>query len=167
MRRLVDVLTTTLAVLSALAMALMMLHVTADVAGKYLLRAPIPGTAEVVANYYMIAAVFLPLAWVEARSQPIVVDLFYTMAPAAGRRAMDMLGTVLTIAFYGVLAWLSWGSAMAAWRIGEIVEGTWKVVIWPAKFLLPLGLAIAAIVLVLRLVDLMLGRDSGPRTEPA
>lgn len=147
-----------LAVISALALLVMMLHVTADVIGKYLFNAPIPGTAEVVASYYMVAAVFLPLAWVEVSEGSIVVELLYNMF---GRRAQLLslfCATALSAVFYGGLAWLLWSPAVKAWRIGEIVEGTWRVVIWPTKFLLPLGLALACVVMLLRLVDIATGR---------
>lgn len=152
MVRLVSLLTYAMAALAGLAMALMMLHVMADVVGKYVFNAPVPSTAEVVANYYMIAGVFLTLAWVEAINGPIVVDLIYDMVPARMKRAMLWLGDVATLAFYGVLGWFSWEVAMRAWTIFETVDGIWRIVTWPAKFMLPLGLGIAVLVLLLRLV---------------
>ena len=147
-----------LAGLAAISLLLMMLHVTGDVAGKYLLNKPIPGTAEVVASYYMISVVFLPLAWLEVTNGPITVDLFYEMAPDWMKRGMHVLGTLLSILLYGFLAWLSWEPAVRAWEIGEIVEGAWKVTIWPAKFVLPIGLALACLALALRLYTLLCGR---------
>lgn len=155
-----------LAVIAALALLLMMLHVTADVFGKYVFNAPIPGTAEVVASYYMVAAVFLPLAWVEIREGSIIVELIYQMF---GRRAKTfclLIATTLSALFYGGLAWLSFAPAIQAWRIGEIVEGAWRVVIWPTKFLLPLGLALACLVMVLRMIDIISG-SYRPEPHPA
>ena len=84
-----------LAGLAALALFLMMLHVTADVLGKYLLNRPIPGTAEVVASYYMVAAVFLPLAWVEVRQGSIVMELLYALLPNTLKRWVYLLATLL------------------------------------------------------------------------
>ncbi|MHC5654056.1 TRAP transporter small permease subunit [Stappia sp.] len=159
-----------LASVAALALLLMMLHVTADVAGKYLFNKPIPGTAEVVASYYMISVVFLPLAWLEATNGPITVDLFYELSPDWMKRGMLVLGTVLSLVLYAVLAWLSWKPAMHAWNIGEIVEGAWKVTIWPTKFLLPIGLGLACVALALRLVLILSGRDvtaDGPAADHA
>ncbi|WP_292895432.1 MULTISPECIES: TRAP transporter small permease subunit [unclassified Nitratireductor] len=147
-----------LAGLAALALFLMMLHVTADVLGKYLLNRPIPGTAEVVASYYMVAAVFLPLAWVEVRQGSIVMELLYALLPNTLKRWVYLLATLLSGVFYGGLAWLSWGIAVQSWKIGEVVEGTWRVVIWPTKFLLPIGLALACIVMAIRLIEILAGR---------
>lgn len=155
---LINRLSALLAALASLALALMMLHVTADVIGKYVFNAPIPGTAEVVASYYMISVVFLPLAWLEVKNGPIVVELFYEMGSPRAKRTMVALGTLLSLIFYGVIAWLSWGPAVHAWRIGEIVEGAWRVTIWPTKFFLPLGLGLACLALVIRLGLIVAGR---------
>lgn len=167
----VNALAALLAGLAALAVLAMMLHVVADVAGKYFLRAPIPGTPEVVANYYMIAAVFLPLAWSEARGAPIVVDLLFLVSPRPLRRIMRINGAVLSILFYGYLARFSWEVAMRAWRIGETVDGIWRVVTWPAKFILPLGLGLACLLLLLRLLArdpaLIEGDDAPAAIAPA
>ena len=55
--------TTSLATLIAgIAIALMMLHVSLDVAFRYLLGAPLPGTLTIVTYYYMVIAAFVPLA---------------------------------------------------------------------------------------------------------
>jgi TRAP-type mannitol/chloroaromatic compound transport system permease small subunit len=156
--RISDMIAKVLATLAAGALLLMMFHVTLDVAGKYLLNAPIPGTAEVVASYYMVATVFLPLAWVEINNGSIVVELLYEQFGRRARTGALLLGTALSACFYGGLAWLSWAPAIQSWRIGEMVEGTWRVVIWPTKFLLPLGLALACLVMVLRLVQILTGR---------
>jgi len=152
MVRLVRYLTHILAWLAGLAMLLMMFHVMADVIGKYLFHSPVPSTAEVVANYYMIAGVFLTLAWVEATNSAIAVDLFYEMAPAKLRHAMYAFAQLVTLAFYLMLGWFSWDIAVRAWRISETVDGIWRVVVWPAKFMLPVGLALAVAVLLLKLV---------------
>lgn len=146
-----------LAVVAALALGLMMLHVTADVIGKYFFNSPIPGTAEVVASYYMVTAVFLPLAWVEISGGSIVVDILYDLFPSMAKKLLLVVATTLSSLFYGGLAWLSWGPAIHAWKVGEVVEGTWRVVIWPTKFILPLGLALACIIMLIRLVEISRG----------
>ncbi|MCV2894302.1 TRAP transporter small permease subunit [Lentibacter sp. XHP0401] len=147
-----------LVIIAALALLLMMFHVTADVIGKYVFNAPIPGTAEVVASYYMVAAVFLPLAWVEIKESSITVELLYSLFGHRAKNLALLLATAVSALFYGGLAWLLWAPALQSYRIGEIVEGTWRVVIWPTKFLLPLGLALACLVMVLRLFQIITGR---------
>lgn len=156
MTRLIQGLSNLLAVLAGLSLVLMMVHVTADVLGKYFLSMPIPGTAEVVASYYMIATVFLPLAYIEVLNRPITVELFYDLMPRPLQPLLDALATLTSMAFYAFLTWQSAKIAMDSMEIREIVEGAWKVVVWPSRFLLPLGLAVAFLALTLRLA-LMIG----------
>lgn len=146
-------LTNGLAWLAGLAVALMMFHVMADVVGKYVFHYPVPSTAEVVANYYMIAVVFLSLAWVEAKGSAIAVDLIYDMVRSPIQRAMRKIGEIATLAFYLGLGWFSWDVAMRAWKTNETVDGLWRVTVWPAKFMLPLGIAVACLVLILRILS--------------
>lgn len=145
-------LTNALAWLAGLSVALMMFHVMADVLGKYLFHMPVPSTAEVVANYYMIACVFLALAYIEARGSAISVDLVYDNVGQRAQARMRKLGQVGTLAFYAGLGWFSWDVAMRAFSINETVDGLWRVTVWPAKFMLPLGLAVACVVLLLKIV---------------
>lgn len=156
MTRIVAWLTAALAWIAGLAVALMMFHVVGDVVGKYFFSAPIPSTAEVVANYYMIAAVFLSVAYVEAKGSAISVELIFEQAGPRAQAFMLRLAELVTLFFYAGLAWFSWGMAKRAFDVNETADGIWRVVIWPAKFLLPLGLAVACLVLLIRIFG---GRD--------
>lgn len=151
MVKIAEKLTHLLGWIAGLTVVLMMIHVMVDVIGKYVFNAPLPGTAEVVAAYYMIGCVFLPLAWVEASGGSIVVEVIYEKVSPRARRVMLKLADIVSIIYYSVLGWFSWGVATHAWRINETVDGIWRITTWPAKFLLPFGFAIAVIVIVLRL----------------
>lgn len=148
-----------LIIVTGMFLAAMMLHVFADVAMKYLFNSPIPGTAEVVAHYYMVAAVFLPLPYVETRNVGIAVDLFYNIFGASGRRATMFLALVGQIVFFGLLAYQSSLDAWHSFEIGEYISSQIIVTIWPATFFLPLGFSLAGVVSVLRIVQLVTRPD--------
>ncbi len=155
--RAIKYLTQILALIAGLSVGLMMLHVMADVLGKYLLHKPVPSTAEVVANYYMISCVFLSLAYIEARGSAIAVDLIYDQVRPSVQRVMRKIGQIATLLFYGALGWFSWDVAVRAYKVHETVDGLWRVTVWPAKFMLPLGLGVACLILILKIF----GRDRG------
>ncbi len=156
-----------LAFIAGLSLVLMMVHVTLDVVLKYFFKMPIPGTAEVVAAYYMIGTVFLPLAYIEVHNRPIMVELLYDRLPSSLHRPLDVLATLLSIAFYAFLTWQSTKIALTALENREYVDGLWKVVVWPSRFLIPLGLAAACAALVLRLGVLLTGgRAEHGHAEP-
>lgn len=151
--RVINHLTRLLGMLAGIAVGLMMIHVVADVFAKYFLHMPVPSTAEVVANYYMIACVFLPLAYIEARGTAISVDLIYEQVNPTVQRLMCKIGQLATLLFYMVLGWFSWDVAIRAYQVSETVDGLWRVTIWPAKFLLPIGLVIACLILLLKIFE--------------
>lgn len=164
MQRTFYLLSKTLAFFAGLALVFMLLHVSLDVIGKYFFSKPIPGTAEVVASYYMIAAVFLPLAYLESTNRPIMVELFYDRMPKLSKTACDLLATTCSFLFFFFLAKEGWQIALKSFEIREIVEGAWKVVVWPSRFLIPIGLALACVVLILRFLLIISGN---PITLPS
>src|SRR5690606_40657440 len=68
-------LTNVLALVGALGVIAMLLHVTADVISRQLFQRPVPATVEIVSRYYMVLISFLPLAWTERRNEMITVDI--------------------------------------------------------------------------------------------
>lgn len=140
-------------------LAAMMLHVFSDVALKYLLNQPIPGTAEVVARYYMVAAVFLPLPFVEIRNSGISVDLFYMMFGRSLRRVIVALAYLGQTIFFSLLAYQSFWDALKSYAKSEYVDGQIIVVVWPASFFLPLGFGLATLVSVLRIAQTLIRTD--------
>ena len=137
-------------VIAALAMALLTVHVAADVVGQALGR-PLRGTTEIAAELYMPAIVFGALAMVQHRHDEIRVDLITLALPDWASAALDRFAQLLVAA---VALWLSWQTgqhAVRAIRIGEAIEiGLTAVPVWPGKAVLPLGLTALAIVSLAR-----------------
>lgn len=133
----------------------MMVHVTLDVALKFLLRMPIQGTLEITSYYYMVAIVVLPMGFVELTRQSIAVELFHQMLPFRLQVVTIALVLLLSAAGYGGLAWISWPDALRAFAMKEIVMGTVNIAIWPARFLLPFALMVAALVCLMHFFRLL------------
>jgi len=75
---------------------------------------------------------------------------------------MRKIGQIVTLLFYAGFGWFSWDVAIRAWRVNETVDGLWRVTTWPAKFMLPVGLGIACLILVLKIFNLdRAGNGSG------
>lgn len=133
--------------------ALMMLHVTVDVASRTLFNHPLPGTGEITATYYMIAVAFLPLAWVTLRDEHVTADIFVGNLPASARRVIAVFVDLLVIVYASAFVWQSWLSAMARTRRGEV----WEILggylpVWPTRWFLPVAGAAMILVMVFRLL---------------
>ena len=147
-------------------LSLMALHVLADVIGRQVFGQPAPATTEVVAYYYMVAAVFLPLPFVELRNRSIAVDLFYNLFPRGLQRLSDMIATAAGVVFWGMLTVKAYFDAIEAFEKGEMVDGTYTVPIWPMRFALPIAFGLATIVVAMRFVNEgVLGRRAAPDVE--
>lgn len=134
---------------------LMMVNITADVLLKLLFNAPLHGTSELVGNYYMTGIVFLSIPLAELENRQIYVDLFYNLVSRPLQLVSLALVFVLQIGFFGVLGYESLMDAFEAMQKREIVEGYYRMVIWPARFMLPLGLALAVMISALRLIQVI------------
>ena len=129
-------------------LALMMLHVTFDVALRFLFNAPVVGTLETVSYYYMIIAVFLPLAYVERKGEHIRVDLFVQHLPQGLQLALYLLACLAGLAFFGMLAYQG---LLDAWRSTlreETIMSNCLFYIWPSRWALPIGFFAVCLTLV-------------------
>lgn len=146
-----------LVVIASISLVAMMLHIVLDVALKYTLNRPIQGTLEVVSFYYMVLSVFMPLALVDLRREAISVDVFFNLFPRPIKLACVVVTLVLAVLTLGALGLRSGLDAMHAWSIGDTAMGVAEVVIWPSRFVLPLGYFAAALVALWQLRGVLWG----------
>ena len=149
--RVIDVLSAALMIVGGIALMLMMLHVTADVVGKFVFHQPVPMTLEMVSNYYMVAVVFLPFAAVERMNGNIHVELIYAHLPRVIRRSLDLLSYVLFAVLLYLMTASTWGVAIKKYNVGEFIMGSYAVPIWPTRFLVPLGCGLALALVSVRI----------------
>lgn len=139
--------------------AAMLIQIVLDVVLKYVFNQPVPMTTEMVAHYYMVAVVFLPLPLVELRNASVSVDLFYRMFGSYARRAIMLLAYAGQIFFFGILGYQSWLDAVEAMHARKYVYLDFRLETWPATFFLPAGFYLAALISVLRIVQVATRRD--------
>ena len=139
--------------------AAMLVHIVLDVALKYLFNRPLPMTVEMVAHYYMVAVVFLPMPLVELRNAGVSVDLFYRMFGPNARRSIMLLAYFGQILFFGILAYQSGLDALEAMQSRKFVYLDFRLDTWPAAFMLPAAFALATLVSILRFVQVTVRSD--------
>ena len=133
---------------------LMMLHVVADVATRWLFAYQIEGTIEIVAGYYMVMIVFLPLAYVGSHEGHIVVELFTRGMSDRGLARLDGVVGIVTFVFMVLFAWMTFEEAVTQTLEGEVVQTSDDfVVIWPSRWFLPAGCAVMAAYVLLRSIQ--------------
>ncbi|GGY05766.1 C4-dicarboxylate ABC transporter permease [Litchfieldella qijiaojingensis] len=127
--------------LSTIFLVLMALHVTLDVALRYLLGKSFPGTLEVVSFYYMVAVVFLPLAYVELKQEHISVDVLVGRFPVGVQLALYLFAGTLGLIYFGMLCHQSYLDAVQATSRMETAMANFTFYLWPSRWALPIGFA--------------------------
>jgi TRAP-type C4-dicarboxylate transport system permease small subunit len=145
-----------------LAVALMMVHITIDVVGKFLLNEPVPATIAMVSNYYMVVVAFLAIGFAETRNSHITVEVLTELFPMRAQLHLYSWSYLISALVYGLLAVRTWEEAERARATGTfIMEQSTKLLTWPSYYLLPVGCALMALVVVYRFLIYLTGAKSG------
>lgn len=154
-------------VLGAVAIFLMMTHITLDVAARFFLLKPLPGTLVFVSRYYMVIVAFLSLAVTERRAQHISVEVVSELMPERVQGGFNLMGAVLSAGIFGMLAWRGMGEAGKKYDIGAFVlEHDIAILVWPTYYLLTFGAGLMCLTLIFKIVR-HLTRGAGSRvTDP-
>ena len=136
--------------IALLAGFLMMMQISADVAGRAVSH-PILGTNEIASGYYMILVAYLPWALVSRNDQHIVVELFTLNLPPRAIVWLDIAAKILTIAYVGIFTWQTWLRALRQMAAGEAIQvGGSYLAVWPSRFVLPAAGSLMVLYLVVR-----------------
>lgn len=159
LERLLALISNILLAVAGLAITVMMIHVGADIVAKAVFNRPIVATLEIVAWYYMVATVFLPVAYIQVRKKHLLVELFTRNMSPARLALLEGVVAVLTFVYVTTLAYLTFEHAVETTIAGEVQDATFfDLPTWPARWLLPIAFGTMALVLILQAVrDLTYG----------
>lgn len=137
--------------LGGVAVVLLLVTVLTDVTLRFAFTMPLPGTIEYVSFWYMAAISFLGLALAERHGEHIDAPIIVDRLPASIRRELTVIGKALFAAVMIAIAVWGWEEAVRQSEIGER-GGAAGVLLWPARFLVPIGAAACVIELLSSLI---------------
>ena len=160
--RLLSTLAKASSLIGTICVILMMLHVTADVAGRYLFNAPLPGTIVMVANYYMVVLVFIALGVAEEKRAHISVEFVTDMMPERVQNGFSVFSGILTVAVIGVLMVAGYKEAVKKTNIGATMEqGSQMIEVWQSYWAIPVGAGLMVLIAAYRVIVTVTGLRSG------
>jgi len=140
-----------LALLAAVGVVAMLVHITAYVFMRQFTHSPVPATVEIVSYYYMILIAFLPIAWAERRGEMISIEIFAPLMKGRVGRINEIFVALVTSGVYAVLTYTTWLVAMREFSARSFVISLSVVIpVWPGYFVLPIGFGLAALVTLYR-----------------
>lgn len=145
MLRLNDWVTRALLVVAAVLGFLLSFLVVADVVGRVVFNSPVKGTPEIV-SFSIVIILWLQTAYAIRSGGMLHVEAFVSLLPPRAQSALAVVGALLGAAFFGLVLWGSFEPAAYAWNSDEFEgEGALRVPVWPARFLIILGAALAVL----------------------
>ena len=129
------------------------LVVTQMVFVRYVLAGSTIWQTEFV-TYSLIAATFIGSPYVLLHKGHVNVDLLQNAASPDGRRVMQFLSGILSIAFCSLLAWSGWEHFHEALSNGWTTDTVWKLPLWIPLLPLPLGIGLLVLQYIAELMKL-------------
>lgn len=162
-------LTRACAVLSGVAILLMMLAGAADIFSTNLdmigLKSrPIPATFEFM-GAMMVVTVFLAVSFAQHKRQHIRVEVIVRRFPKPLRILSEVLQHTLAIIVFAFIARFTWPAAIHAFNVGEYATGIVNFPLWPARFVLAFGVTLMTIQCLFDLLGVFSKRFRTPAVE--
>lgn len=142
--RMADLASGLLAVVAKLSLAIIVVAVTADAAGRYLWSAPILGVQAIVEGLLQPTVVFFAAALTGRRNGHMKVEILPVQRMPRFKVARDILWSLLITLFWSACAWQAGSHAYAAWLAGQWPVGEIAVPVIFSSGVTCIGCAMAA-----------------------
>lgn len=130
-----------LGLVSAFIIMCMMFITSIDVIMRYVFNSPLAGGFE-LQEFLLVGVVFLSQAYVQSAKGHFSLDLLTTRLPSGVQTALLVLGRIICLVIFALITWQSGVRAWIAWTTGQTREGLISFPLWPAKFVLPIGMGL-------------------------
>ncbi len=152
-QKLIDIATRCSIFMALISMFAMMILITLDAILNKVINHPIPGTIELTTYYFMVLCVFLALPYVEKCQNHISADFIVAHLSPKTRSAFDIVGKLLTLAFYALLAYGAVIKAIQSTQRLETVMSNFTFYIWPTRWGVAIGILSAIFVILMILIQ--------------
>lgn len=165
MERFIRILASALGIMATLATLVMMIAIAIDVVFRALYNRSVPGVLE-ISETALVTAVFLGLAYTGATNSHIAVDLLTERLPARVTRWVLTVAWGLSSVFLGWITYATFVRATAAFGARETRMGLVAWPIWPARWIIVVGLAAMLLVSLVNFVRTARGKEVLGVDEP-
>ncbi len=159
-----------LTALGAICALLMMVHVSADVIGRFVFHRPVHATLEVVEHIYMVCLAFLPVAMIQLDREHLLIELFIADAHSRIGRVATLIGSLIAFSMSALIGWKTFEIAIEKTRIDEVLYLVDSFLpVWPVRWVIALAFVFSSIVLIAQIIEdiLALGKPRATEAGPA
>lgn len=138
-------------VLSGILIVVMMFSATYGVARRYVFNSPEPYSYEISTIFLLWSFVFA-ISAVERVGRHIRVDFVSGRLPERGQHIiLNIIAPIMGLFFGFILIWKGFDVSMFSLQLGEVSSSSWKVPLFPIKFMVPIGYILLFLVLLARI----------------
>jgi TRAP-type C4-dicarboxylate transport system permease small subunit len=133
---------------------------------RYFFAWQIPDSYD-VSSLLLGVLIFWGIAGASYRGEHIRIDLLWSVAPRRLQRAMDIFADLLTLACLGVFTWMMGTKVLSTYN-DNLQTFDLRMPVWIFHLAAWVGLAAAILLLAVRTVRMLLGRNgtAGPGAAP-
>lgn len=147
--------------LAAATLVVMMALVSADVAARYLLNAPLAFQFELTTNYLMVMVATIALPWCERRGAFIRLSVVGRLLGPRRRRVLHAAGALAAAAIMAAIAWYSGWRTVDKYQSGDAILGVIDWPVWVSLVWVPIGCGMLALRLLVRAATDIVAPESG------
>lgn len=159
MMRAWDRLVDALALIAALILGAMALHIGYDVAARYLFASPTDWSND-LSEYSLLWATFLAAPWLVRTGGHVRIDILTERLPARPNHVLAIVVALAGAAVCVVAAWQTGVETFDYWRRGTIFAKVWAVPQWIVYVAMPVGFVAMA-------VEFLRNAVRGPSVAPS
>ena len=116
-----------------------------EVTARFFFNAPTTWAHD-VSGWLQVGYVFLGGAWALQKGYLVRVDVLYQGLSVRMQAAIDLVVSTTLLAVFAYMITKGWGLAYKSFEMGEVSSnGAWKGRVYPAKFMIPLGMALLSL----------------------
>ena len=127
-----------LASILGLLVLVLMFIIVIEVFGRFLFNTPLKGGVE-ISTIVMTWILFLPLAYALVRGAHVRVTLVVMHLPSRLHLIVEILVSMVTLGFLGLVTYAGWLQFWDSFSVGEIMPAPIWLPLWLAKLAVPLG----------------------------
>lgn len=132
--------------IASTALLLMSVGVTLDVLARFFLGAGTKFAVE-MSGYGLVVIVFFGLAYTHKTNGHIEIDFVVSRLSDSTKRRLRVVNTVVFLVYTVVLGYFGWKTFWTSYQFNTTSRTGLDVEVWPYQLVIPLGLAIATLLL--------------------
>ncbi len=151
---------------ASIGMFTVMMIVFVDVAARYLFKAPLPWSFDLISLYLMPGIFFLALADTLTRNHHVNVDILLPHFPSRLNHVLGVVTSALALLVFMGITYAAWIRTREAIAASEVTSGVIQWPTWMSGALVVAGVALLVLRLALRIAALGVAAATGREDVP-